>query len=134
MRYFHNFYGQFQVHPKFAIIAGLDIGFQQNGDGSKDYRQWYAPVLLAKYSPSDKFSIAARVEYYKDADGVIIATETTNSFNTYGYSVNFDYYIMSNMLWRVEARGFSSRDKIFTLDEQPSSKNYFLTTALSLSF
>lgn len=134
MRCFHNFYGQFQVHPKFAIIAGLDIGFQQNGDGSKDYRQWYAPVFLAKYSPSDKFSIVARVEYYKDAEGVIIATETANGFNTYGYSVNFDYYIMSNVLWRVEARGFSSRDKIFTLDEQPSSKNYFLTTALSLSF
>ncbi|MBL0310495.1 MAG: porin [Bacteroidetes bacterium] len=134
MRYFHNLYGQFQLHEKFGIIVGFDIGAQQQSKNSSTYNTWYSPVLILKVSPTDKFSIAARGEYYSDANGVIIATGTPNNFQTFGYSLNFDYLIHNNVLWRVEGRGFSSKDKIFMLNDKPNKNNYFLTTSLAVSF
>ncbi|HNU59386.1 MAG TPA: porin [Aquaticitalea sp.] len=134
MRYFHNFYGQFQLTEKFGMIVGFDLGAQQKAKGSSDYNTWYTPNLIVKYVPNEKISIAARGEYYSDAHGVIINTGTTNGFQTYGYSLNIDYNIMSNFVWRIEGRGFTSKDKIFTLNNEPSTQNYFLTTALAISF
>lgn len=134
MRYFHNLYGQFQLHEKFGLIVGFDIGAQQKSKGSSNYNTWYAPVLIAKYSPTNKVSVAARCEYYSDENGVIIGTGTPNGFETFGYSLNFDYNILENLVWRIEGRALSSKDKIFTLDNQPSTQNYFVTTALSVTF
>lgn len=134
MRYFHNFYGQFQLTEKFGMLLGFDIGAQQKVKGSSDYNTWYSPVLILKYALAEKISIAARGEYYSDANGVIINTGTVNGFQTYGYSLNLDYQIMNNAVWRIEGRGFTSKDNIFTLNEEPSAQNYFLTTALAISF
>jgi hypothetical protein len=134
MRYFHNFYGQFRLTEKFGMILGFDIGAQQKTKNSNDYNTWYSPVLIVKYAPSEKISIAARGEYYSDANGVIISTGTINGFQTYDYSLNLDYQIINNVVWRIEGRGFTSKDKIFTLNDNPSSQNYFLTTALAISF
>jgi hypothetical protein len=134
MRYFHNFYGQFQLTEKFGMILGFDIGAQQKTKNSNDYNTWYSPVLIVKYAPTEKISIAARGEYYSDANGVIISTGTLNGFQTYGYSLNLDYQILNNVVWRIEGRGLTSKDKIFTLNGNPSTQNYFLTTALAISF
>lgn len=134
MRYFHNFYGVFQLHKKFAATIGFDFGAEQKSKGSRTYNTWYSPVLILKVSPGNNLNIAARGEYYSDANGVIISTGTTNNFQTFGYSLNMDYLIQENVLWRIEARGFSSKDKIFTLKDKPDNNNYFLTTSLAISF
>ncbi len=135
MRYFYNLYGQFQLTPKLDLIAGFDIGVQQKEKGSRDYNTWYSPVLIGRYTFNDKFALAARAEYYSDEGGVILATETPNGFQTFGYSVNLDVRVMENVLWRLEARTFNSRkDEIF-LDskEMPSQNNSFVGTSLSIA-
>lgn len=134
MRYFHNLYGQFQITERLALIAGFDIGAQQTAQHNSTYNTWYAPILILKLSPTDKFSIAARAEYYSDKNGTIIATQTPNNFQTFGYSLNLDCLIHNNVWWRVEGRGFSSKDKIFSLNEKPNNNNYFLTTSIAISF
>lgn len=134
MRYFHNFYAQLQLNPKLSLIAGFDIGAQQKLKRSSNYNIWFTPIIITKYSPSEKVSIAARGEYYSDVSGVIISTGTTNGFQTYGYSLNFDYSITTNIMWRIEARGLTSKDNIFTLNNKPSTQNYFTTTSLAISF
>ncbi len=134
MRYFHDFYTQIQLHEKFGLIIGFDIGAQQKSKGSSAYNIWYSPVVIAQYSPTDKINIAVRGEYYSDANGVIISTGTINGFQTYGYSLNLDYNITENVVWRIEGRGFTSKDEIFTLDKQPSVQNYCVTTSLAISF
>lgn len=134
MRYFHNFFGQIQLNEKLGLLAGFDIGSQQKNRGSHFYNIWYTPVIIFKYAPTDKLNLAARAEYYSDAKGVIIATNTLNGFQTYGYSINLDCIITNNVLWRIEGRGFSSKDEIFTLDNQPSKQNYFVTMAITISF
>jgi hypothetical protein len=134
MRYFHNFYGQFMLNNKFSILVGFDIGLQQKAKESNDYNSWYSPVLIVKYTPNQKTSIAARGEYYSDANGVIIPTNTPNGFQTFGYSLNLDKNIASNVVWRMEGRSFLSKDFIFTNNKKDSDANYFLTTALAINF
>lgn len=134
MRYFHNFYGQFQLTDKFGLIAGFDIGAQQTAKKSKTYHSWYSPVLIGKYALSSKSTLAARAEYYNDENQVIIATNSPNGFQTASYSVNYDYQITTNAVWRIEARGFSSKDRIYTYNDAPAPQNYLVTTALAFSF
>lgn len=136
MRYFHNLYGQLQFNQEFGLIAGFDIGAQQKEKGSSAYNVWYSPVLIARYTPTEKMAYAARVEYYSDEDQVIIATGTPNGFQTFGYSVNMDVKVRENVLWRLEARTFNSRkDSIFLdKDESPSKNNVFVGTSLSIVF
>lgn len=134
LRFFNNFYGQFQLTEKFGIIAGFDYGMQQAKKDTSTYNNWYSPVLIFQFKPTSKIRIAARGEYYSDEKGVIIATGTTNGFQTLGYSLNLDYLIRDNIMWRIEGRGLSSKDKIFLLDNKPTTENYFITTSLAISF
>lgn len=134
MRYFHNFYGIFQLNDKVGLTLGFDIGTQQKAKGSSEYDIWYSPMAILKYSPSNKVNVAIRGEYYSDKNQVIVATGTPNGFQTWGYSVNFDYVITDNLMWRVEGRGLNNKDQSFVNDNKPSSQNYFMTTALAFSF
>ncbi|MFZ6664748.1 porin [Peijinzhouia sedimentorum] len=136
MRYFHNFYGQFQFNQQFALIAGFDFGAQQIAKGSNDFHTWYSPVLITKYSPSGKLSFAARAEYYSDKNEVIVSTGSPNGFQTFGYSVNMDVNVVENVLWRIEARTFNSqRDNIFMDRTQTATQNnFFAGTSLSIAF
>ena len=133
-RYFNNFYGQFQLTNKASLAAGFDMGVQQESKGSTNYDVWYAPVLIARYSATDKMRIAARGEYYTDKGGVIIPTGTANGFQTYGYSLNVDYLPTQHVVLRLEGRGLMSKDHIFTSDGQPSNQNYFITTSIAMTF
>lgn len=134
MRYFHNFYGIFQLSDAFAITTGFDIGMEQKQKGSSEYNTWYTPILMAKINADSKNSFTTRLEYYNDANGVIIGTATPNGFKTWGYSINYDHAISSNAMWRIEARGFSSKDRIFEKNGNISNGNFFLSTALAISF
>jgi hypothetical protein len=134
MRFFNNFYGQFQLTEKFGIIAGFDYGMQQMKKDTSAYNNWYSPVLIIQFKPTEKIRIAARGEYYSDEKGVIIATGTPNGFQTIGYSLNFDYLPTDNVMFRIEGRGLSSKDQIFSMDNKPSTENYFITTSIAISF
>ena len=134
MRYFHNVYGIFQLTPTFGLTAGFDFGSEQKVKGSNGYNNWYTPVLIARFAPTDKIRMAARGEYYADKNGVIISTGTANGFKTFGYSLNFDYLPVENVMWRLEARSFNSKDAIFTNDDRVKRQNYFITTSIALSF
>lgn len=135
MRYFHNLYAIYQVNEKFGITAGFDIGAEQKAKGSSDYNTWYTPVLIAKYNATDKFSLTLRGEYYQDKAGVIISTGTANGFKTFGYSLNADYAILPNLIWRTEIKNMNSKDAIFIKRNQSLTSNSFsVTTALAVSF
>ncbi len=134
MRIFNNLYAILQLTPKLGLTTGFDIGMQQSARGSNTYEVWYTPVILARYTFSDHFKLAARGEYYSDAKGVIIVTGSTHGFQTLGYSLNLDYSVSENIMFRIEGRGLHSKDAIFSLDKKPSHNNYFVTSSLALSF
>lgn len=135
MRYFHNLYAIYQINEKFGITAGFDIGAEQKAKGSSAYNTWYTPVLVVKYNATDKFSLTARGEYYQDKGGVIIATGTPNGFKTFGYSLNADYIILPNLVWRTEIKNLSSKDDVFVKRNESHTANSFTaTTALAIIF
>lgn len=131
---YHNLYAIFQVSKQFGITAGFDIGTEQKSKGSSTHNTFYTPVLIAKYALTDKWAIAARGEYYSDENGVIISTGSPNGFKTTGASLNIDYAPASNVLFRVEGRTLSSKDKIFTKDNTLKKNSTFFTTSVALSF
>lgn len=134
IRYFHNFYGQIQIHKKLGVIIGFDIGMEQKAKDKSAYYEWYSPVLIVKYSLSKKLNIGMRGEYYSDKYQVIIATGTPNGFQTYGYSLNIDYSIAENIMWRLEGRVFESKDAIFSENNIASMQNKFVATSLAIVF
>lgn len=135
MRYFNNFYGILQLNDQWSATAGFDIGMEQKARGSSAVNTWHSPILMIKYAASTKSALAARAEYYADKNGVIIATGTPNGFQVWGYSLNFDYALRNNAVWRMEIRTLSGKDKLFIKDTTvPVSGNTFLSTALAISF
>ncbi len=50
-----------------------------------------------------------------------------------GYSLNFDYRITDNIVWRIEGRILDSKDKIFIHDTQSVNTNTFVTTSLAIT-
>jgi hypothetical protein len=134
MRFFHNFYTQFLFGKNVGITLGFDIGAQQSAFQSSNYHLWYSPVVIAKYNPIQRVSIAARTEFYNDPHGVIIPTTTSNGFQTWSYSLNLDYSIQSNFVWRFEGRAFTSHDLIFLSHNLPSNQNWFVISSIVWSF
>ncbi|MEY8761068.1 porin [Chryseobacterium tongliaoense] len=134
MRYFHDLYGSFQLTEQFSAVLGFDIGAEQKLKGSDQYNIWYSPNILMKYQINPKWALAGRAEYYNDKNGVIINTGTPNGFQTFGYSVNIDYAILKNVVFRTEARSFTSKDAIFTKNDELKQGNFFITTSLAAWF
>ncbi|WP_031301814.1 porin [Sphingobacterium paucimobilis] len=111
MRYFHNLYGQYQWSEKINFTAGFDVGAQQESKGSNTYYQWYTGALIVQYKFHDKMAIAGRTEYYKDRHGVIISTEDSKGMESFGTSVNVDYQILPNLVWRTEVKDLVLRGR-----------------------
>ena len=139
-RVFNNFYAIINSTGKFGVILGFDIGADRKPIISGDQRVgagsyvWYSPVVIARLATSDKSYLAGRIEYYNDKNGVIIGTGTANGFQTFGYSLNYDYAILPNALFRVEGKVYTSKDAIFEKDSGLSKTNTSLTTSLAISF
>ncbi|WP_257097690.1 porin [Sphingobacterium sp. E70] len=90
---------------------------------------------MARYTGADKFSLTARGEYYQDKKGVIISTEAKNWFQTFGYSLNADYAILPNVLWRTEIRNLNNKEAIFLNRNNSLVKNSTTAVmALTVSF
>lgn len=129
LRTYHNFYLIYES-GKFGLTGGLDLGTDKKIDGN--YSAWLSPVLIIKMNVTEKISIAGRIEYFYDKRQLIISTGTTNGFQTFSFSVNLDYRFFKKFLWRVEARTFSSRDKIFIYPNGDRNNESYITTTFCL--
>ncbi|PMD97167.1 hypothetical protein BWI97_08845 [Siphonobacter sp. BAB-5405] len=132
MRYFHNFYGIFQLNSKWGLITGFDSGWEQASKGSSDYNFWYSPVGILRFAATDRFALAARFEYYEDKKGVIIASPAP--FQVYGYSLNADYRISDQVLARLEARQLSSSENVFQKNGGYTDQSTSIKTSISIAF
>ncbi|GAB3959667.1 porin [Spirosoma harenae] len=144
-RFFNNFYAIINPTSKFGVILGFDIGSDRKPIASGNHRVgsgsyvWYSPVIIARLAMSTKSYLAGRIEYYDDKNGVIIVTSTPsanhpNGFQTWGYSINYDYAILSSALFRLEGKLYSSKDAIFETTSGVGRTNASLTTSLAISF
>jgi hypothetical protein len=126
LRTFHNFFTQFQS-SKIGLIAGFDFGSDKIS--AAEYGVWLSPVVILRYLLNDKFRVAFRGEYYKDANQIIVTTKTVNGFKTFGFSANIDYDINNTVLLRIEGKRYKSKDAIFYNN---SNENFSITSSLSV--
>lgn len=134
MRYFQNLYAIMHFSEKLHFTAGFDYGIEQESTGSSSYNQWYSPVLIVRYAFDDRWAFTGRGEFYSDVNGVIIPTGTENGFQTSGFSLNLDYHIRENAVWRIEGRILKSKDEVFVKEGRAVDTNTCLTTSLAVSF
>lgn len=143
-RMYHNFYTILQPEGRWGVILGFDIGADDrmrrvNGRLEKQKNDiWYTPVVIVRYAATDRLRLAARAEYYGDRYGIITgiasSPQTPDGFQTFGYSLNFDYTVTPQALFRVEGKVYSSRDAIFETNTTPSRTNASLTAGLAVAF
>lgn len=133
-RLFHNLYGIFTLSGQWGITAGFDFGTEEKTPGNNAVNTWYSPVLIVKYSISDKWALAVRGEYYSDKKGVIIATGTPNGFKTTGLSLNIDHSPVKNVLLRLEAKTLNSKDRVFTKGTNTTTHNTVISSSIAVSF
>lgn len=135
MRYFHDFYAQFALNKKLSLINGFDFGFQQKEKKSSEYKSWYGAVVILKYQAMEKMNISARGEYFSDKNGVIVSNPSNKSFQTYGFSLNVDYIILPNLVWRTEVKNLNSKYAVFQDKNDEFNKNNFVVvTSLAIQF
>jgi hypothetical protein len=132
LRHFHNLYGVADISSQLKVFAGVDIGFEQKSTSDDGWNTWITPAAILQYSPSAKWSVAGRWEYYRDAEGVIIYSGTPNGFQTHGYSLNIDYKISENAAWRIDGRMLRSKDRIFVRAQQSVNNNFCITTSIAV--
>ncbi len=101
--------------PKFAndqLLLGYntDLGFydgyQESVGGQKANENFYGAALYAKYQLCKHFSLAGRMEYIHNTDGVKFGNTTTglSSTDLYSYTLTAGFNIWENMLLRAEYR------------------------------
>ncbi|WP_018621502.1 porin [Spirosoma luteum] len=139
-RFFNNFYTIINPAGRFGVILGFDIGSDRKPvvrTGSVDRVEggaayiWYSPVVIARYKTSDRSYLNGRVEYYDDKKAVI--TDILG-FQSMGYSLGYDYYILPQALFRIEGKIYDSKTPIFETTSGFCRQNTSLTTSLAVSF
>lgn len=134
MRYFSNLYGEFRITEKLGLLAGFDLGVQQQTKGSNTYDLWLTPTLIGQYALHARWNTAIRLEYYQDAEGVLIDTGTPNGFRTLGASWNVDYVPTPQIACRLEARWMGSRDPVFRAPDGTEDSSFFVGVSLAVRF
>jgi hypothetical protein len=134
MRYFNNFYGQFELTKNTGLIVGFDIGVQQIMKGSSQYDSWWSPVLIVQKKLNKKWKTAIRGEYYQDEKGVMITTNSGKAFETFGASLNLDYVPNDHLICRLETRWLHGDSKVFEVSNGFSQDNVVIGFSMVYKF
>jgi hypothetical protein len=130
-RLFHDFYAIYQANKKLGFTLGLDNGMDKNEIFDK---KWSAIVAVMRVSPTPKWAFATRLEFFTDKTNNIISVPDGRVFNADGFSINLDYQINKNAVWRNELRNITNSDPIFSRNNNLVKNNNAFTTAIAVSF
>ncbi len=133
LRFFNNFNSVFSLSTKLKTTLMLDFGLQER-IASHRMNAWLGSAIMLQYLINKKFTIAGRLEYFKDDNNVIIARPPirSNNFNIYGASLNLDYNITQDLSWRFESRILHVKGQILNNSGKMSNFNYSFLTALAI--
>ncbi|MES2704353.1 MAG: porin [Bacteroidota bacterium] len=132
-RFFHNVYCTSNLSSRLSVILGWDQGVEESGISS-ELHFWQGAAAILRYKASADLAIAARAEYFRDENGVIVVTGSPNGFTTFGYSANIDYTIKKDILCRIEGKLLSSEDRVFQDRSGPTTTSPQLSAAICVGF
>jgi len=133
VRLFHNFHFTYHISSKLKTLFMLDLGAERKIDKTS-YNKWTGTALLLQYSFAKKFAAAARAEFFKDKNGVIISNYLPAQFETTGLAFNLDFHPTKNFVIRAEMRSLHSKNKIYTRNNIAVQSNFSLLTSAAFYF
>jgi len=133
LRLFHNFHFTYHISSKLKTLFMLDLGAERTID--KDgYNKWMGTAFLLQYSFAKKFAAAARAEFYRDKNGVIVSNYLPAQFETTGLAFNLDFHLTKNFVIRTEMRSLYSKEKIFIRNGMPVQSNFSMLASAAFYF
>ena len=133
LRYFHDFYFTYNPGSKWKLAAAFDTGWEERPAGSSGYNAWQGAALIVRRSTSAKTGLVARVEYFNDPAGVLVATRA-GGLRATGYSLGFDYNPVPRVILRSEIKQLTDRNDIFKTKRGYQAGNAAATVLLGLTF
>lgn len=136
VRFYQDFMVQVNPSDRWQVLAMAAIGVQGRSTGSGGTATWYGASLTAKYHPTSRVGVVARLERYADPDQVIIRTGLPVSFETNSASLGVDLALAAPVLWRTEVRAFGSRSAVWATNRVGtySAADAYVVTSLALTF
>ncbi len=114
-------YSAERIHANVALAAGTYLNTNYASEPG---------VLNNVYEANAGFKLSKSKNLW--LDGGIFASHI--GFESVIYSLNLDYQIRNNAVWRPEGHSLSSKDEIFNDEGVASKMNTFVTTSLAISF
>lgn len=133
LRIFHNAFMQWDATDRMGFLLGFDMGWQDDETGGNRHKYWHSPALISRYRLHDRVTIAARLEQFKDLQGVVMTKTALNGVKVSGQSFNIDIRLTRHLLWRSELRSLIGDRPCFETKDGKSSRYRTLGTT-SLSF
>lgn len=133
LRIFHNAFMQWDASDRLGFLVGFDMGWQDDESGRPDRKYWHSPVLISRYRLHDKITMAARLEQFRDLQGVVMTKTGLNGVKVSGQSFNVDIRLTRHLLWRSELRSLIGDRPCFETKDGKNSRHRTLGTT-SLSF
>jgi hypothetical protein len=130
LRMFSNLYGIVDLHPRWQLTVGLDIGQDRTDDPLQKDKTWIGSATVLRWRCTDRNALALRSEYYTDPEGAILS----GGLDLTGISLNYDRQLAPNATWRVEGRFLQANKRTFWNETTVIRNRTWLTTALVLGF
>lgn len=134
LRFFHDFYVQWQSNIGLELLGSFDYG-QQHRPEQDDLGKWWNTGLQARYWLSPTISVQARGEYFHDKDGMIFGSDEPSAQEIWGSSAGLDISPILGLVWRLEYRYLDSKGDVFqTHSGSFKPTNHGITTSLAWKF
>jgi len=82
-----DFVGSKKLNDKWALGFNGTYAIEQDDDATIDDRVWYSFIGYATYAFKSRYSLAYRLEYFRDKDGIIFANQTNIITNTLSLNI-----------------------------------------------
>ncbi len=121
-----------------TVLAEADVGSQSRKAGASS--NWYGGTAALRRQTSERVALSLRVEAFRDADQVVIATGSVDGVNNpafrgFGGSVGIDVAPYAHVTWRSELRLLRASDALFPAGPTAARReNALAVTSLALTF
>ena len=97
---------------------------------------WYSLNTSARYKFDNHFSLAGRLEYFSDPNGILTAPNQlqTRPAEFVSGSLGFNYAPVKNVLFRLEGRGYGGHSGSFMRGDIPVNYSIQLFSSLAVWF
>ena len=131
-------------HEQWALMFNWDYGHEEDVIGGTDNGGWQGYALYARYSPLSWYSLANRVEWFNDQDGVrvapaapatagaVLAGAGHGDVSYFEWTLTNEFKLSEHVLARLEYRLDKADAEVFRFDQ--GAADYMNTVAAELIY